>query len=342
MTDEGEVRDGLLEPLVVPRPRCVGLVSAVVLDGDVTFRAYGESGDSQKTLDEDSIFDVGSITKVFTGILLAEMSERGELRLDDPLHRYLPKGSKVPRQGDRVITLIDLATHTSGLPRLSPNQMTSEKFDPNDPYAHVDETHLLDGLSQAEPEGTIGETVRYSNFGFELLGLALGKAAGSSYAELLDERVCGPLGLKDTSVWAEARQETRLVPGHDDMAERTPFWRTPVPGDGGVVSTGRDLAAFVQANLEGVEGSLGKALEVARRARVSEGSGRSHGLGWVIAQEKKGVRYHWHNGGVGGYGSFMALEMDKRAGVVLLANSHHSGEMDAAGVQLLDKLCGVG
>lgn len=333
--------DSLLGPLVVPRPRCVGLVSAVVSKGGVTFQAYGESGDPGKALDEDAIFDIGSITKVFTGVLLAEMVERGDVRLDDPLARYLPEGSRVPSQGERQITLLDLVTHTSGLPRLSPNQMSSELFDPKDPYAHVDEKHLLEGLAQAELEGSIGETSRYSNFGFELLGLSMGKTLGSSYGDLLRKRVCQPLGLNDTEVWAEAVEGTRLVPGHDDMGEKTPFWRSPVAGDGGVVSTARDLAIFVQANLEDVEGVIGKALQTARLPRVPEGKARSHGLGWVIDDGKEGVRYYWHNGGVGGYGSFMALELEKQVGVVVLANSHHSPEIDQAGVKLLDELCGV-
>lgn len=161
-------RDSLLRLLVVPRPRCVGLVSAVISDEGVTFRTYGESGDPNSTLDEDALFDIGSIAKVFTGILLAEMVERGDVSLDDPLAAYLPEGSRVPTQGDRQITLLHLATHTSGLPRLSPNQMSSERFDPKDPYAHVDERHLLKGLAQTDLDGSIGETTRYSNFGFEL------------------------------------------------------------------------------------------------------------------------------------------------------------------------------
>jgi D-alanyl-D-alanine-carboxypeptidase/D-alanyl-D-alanine-endopeptidase len=341
VTQQEDPRDGLLTVLVVPRPLCVGLVSAIVTNGDVSFRTYGESGDPQKLLDEDALLDIGSITKVFTGVLLAEMVQRGGVSLDDPLTKYLPEGSQVPSQAGRQITLVDLATHTAGLPRLPPNFMSSEKFDPKNPYAHFDDKQLLEGLAQSQLDGRLGETVSYSNFGFELLGLALGRAADSSYADLVKERICEPLGLKATEVWAEERQDGRLVPGHDDMGERAPFWNTPVAGDGGIVSSALDLAAFVKANIDGVSGTIGDAIEEAKRARVSEAEGRSIGLGWAIDTGKKGVRYHWHNGGVAGYGSFMALEADKKVGVVLLANSHHSNAVDQAGVRLLDRLCDV-
>ena len=339
MKAPSELQDHLLNRLVVPRPLCVGVVSAVIRNDEVLFRSYGESGDPARQLDEDAIFDIGSITKVFTGILLAEMVERGEVALEDPLSHFLPEGSHVPSQGERSITLVDLATHTSGLPRLAPNQTTSATFDSKDPYAHMDEKHVLEGLSQAQITGTVGETTLYSNFGFEVLGLALGNATRSTYPDLLRERVAEPLRLKSTEIWVEPLDDPRLVPGHDDFGERTPFWRSPVPGDGGIVSTARDLATFIQANLKGAEGTLGKALESARMPRVPAGGALSHGLGWVIDDGREGVRYYWHNGGVGGYGSFLAMEISRRVGVVLLANSHHSSDLDRAGVKLLDALC---
>lgn len=342
MTDIEDARDDLLSGLTVPRPPCLGLVSAVVAEGKVSFRAYGESGDPEKALNEDALFDVGSIAKVFTGVLFAEMTERGVIRPEDPLALHLPEGVEVPSQDGRQITLIDLATHASGLPRLPPNFATHERFDSKNPYAHYGQTELLEGLAQSHLEGRIGETVSYSNFGFELLGLALARAGESSYSELIKARVCEPLGLKDTEVWEEERQDARLVPGHDDVAEKTPFWSSPMPGDGGIVTNARDLASFVEANINGEAGSIGKALKDARQPRVLESTGHSVGLGWIVAPEKQGVRYHWHNGGVGGYGSFMAVEVDKQTGVVLLANSRHSDALDAAGVRLLDRLCGVG
>lgn len=330
-----------LAPLVEPRPRCVGLVSAIVANGDVAFGTFGASGHPEKILDQDALFDIGSITKVFTGLLLAEMVERGDVGLEDPLVRHLPDTSSVPSQGNREIRLVDLATHTSGLPRLPPNLTSHESFDPENPYGHFNVDLLLADLAATSLEGRIGETVKYSNFGFELLALALAHAAGTSYRDLLSERILRPLGLKDTEVWTEEHKGTRLVPGHNDMAEPVRFWRTPLPGDGGLVSTARDLARFVQANLGNEAVALREALTLARESRVAQGAGGSNGLGWAIADEKPGVRYHWHNGGTAGYGSFMAIEVDKGIGVVLLANSHHSPLMDSAGVKLLDRLCGV-
>lgn len=324
----------------MPRPRCLGIASAIVIDEEVVFRAFGESGDPNKAIDADAIFDVGSITKVFTGVLLAEMAIQGDVELEGPLINYLPSGSKVPQQGERLITLVDLATHSSGLPRLPPNLTSSERFDPQDPYAHFNSDQLLKGLADSELSGEIGTTTRYSNFGFELLALALSNAAGATYADLLASRALKPLGLNQTSVWAHEQPHPRLVPGHGEFGDKAPFWSTPLPGDGGVVSTARDLAAFLQANFDEAS-PLAKSLEEARKLRTAGEGGNPHGLGWAVAKDKPGVQYHWHNGGSAGYGSFMALEIQKRRAVVVLSNTSHSSLLDRAGIRLLDALCNV-
>ncbi len=210
------------------------LAWAVVRDQDTAAGGFGGAGPR-------TIFQIGSVTKVFTALLLADMAERGEVHLSDPAASYLPGPA-----GDGP-TLADLATHTSGLPRLPRGLLRSALLHPRDPYARYPPARLVRDAGRALRAGSPGSHYAYSNFGFGLLGYLLGQAAGTPYETLVTRRICVPLGLSDTTFAAPG--PPRAARGHR-RARPVPDWRLgALAGAGGLYSTAADLARFLRACL---------------------------------------------------------------------------------------------
>ncbi|WP_395295399.1 serine hydrolase domain-containing protein [Kitasatospora hibisci] len=239
--------DHLLRPLFRAAAPGGG-VAVVVIRGDervVACRGHADRP-GERPVRADTRFALGSVTKTFTGLLLAEMAARGEVRYDDPIGRYLPADAAPGYPHERPITLLHLATHTSGLPRLPVGLLpTAAPRWFTHPYATFGPAHLLRALPRTPVRGTPGAQVRYSNLGCGLLGLLLANAAGQRYDDLLEARVCGPLGLVDTS----------CGPGRGDAAgyrrgRRVPSFRLPaLPGAAALRSTADDLLRYLQAHL---------------------------------------------------------------------------------------------
>ncbi|MFJ9695868.1 serine hydrolase domain-containing protein [Kitasatospora sp. NPDC101183] len=239
--------DRLLRPLFRASGPGGGVAVAVIRGDERTVACRGHADRAgEHPLRADTRFELGSVTKTFTGLLLAEMAARGEVRYDDPIDRYLPAGAVPGYPYERPITLLHLATHTSGLPRLpvgllpaaAPRWFTR-------PYATYGPTHLLRALPRTAVRGTPGTQVRYSSLGCGLLGLLLANAAGQRYDDLLAARVCGPLGLVDTS----------CGPGREDVdgyrrGRWVPSFRLPaLPGAAALRSTADDMLRYLQAHL---------------------------------------------------------------------------------------------
>lgn len=308
----------------------VGLVSA---DG-ITWCCRGTySYDISEPVSARTIFEIGSITKAFTGILLADCVSRRLVRLDDPISRFLPEGVTAPAVGDRSITLLDLAQHRSGLPRLPSN--FEDGANPNDPYAHYDAPRLYEFLETHTLERKPGEAYEYSNLGAGLLGHLLSLAAKRPYAELVGERICRPLGMIDTTFALSDDQKKRLAPGHSGP-KRASNWSgfDVLAPAGGLCSTGDDMIQFIAANLGLRESKLADALAAAIRPRAAADSRHVQvALGWHISSDK-GTEIIWHNGGTGGYRSFCGFAPDKKLGVVVLTNSNEGA--DDIGFHLLE------
>jgi len=158
---------------------------AVVCDGEVAVGGFGGAG-------PESVFQIGSVTKVVTGLLLADMADRGQVLLSDPATKYLP-GAAPGRA-----TLADLATHTSGLPRLPPGLRRYALLRPGDPYAWYPAGALVRAGRRSLATAAGGQPYLYSNYGFGLLGYLLGQAEGVPYMKLAEQRICGPLGMSAT------------------------------------------------------------------------------------------------------------------------------------------------
>jgi D-alanyl-D-alanine-carboxypeptidase/D-alanyl-D-alanine-endopeptidase len=315
--------------------RSVGIVVGVIASGERRVITYGhlETGDT-RPLDGNTIFEIGSETKVFTSLLLADMVQRGEVALSDPVAKYLPPGTRVPERNGRSITLVDLATHTSGLPRL-PSNMSPK--DSANPYADYSVEQLYQFLASYQLTRDIGSEYEYSNLGGGLLGHVLALRAGTSYEELVESRICTPLRMNSTRVTLTPEMKARLAAGHDESLKTVENWDLPtLAGAGALRSTANDMLTFVAANLGYTKSPLAPAMAAMLKVRRPAGqSGLEIALGWHV-YTTGGKEIIWHNGGTGGYRSFMGFDPKSGVGVVLLSNTETPEGVDDIGRHLLD------
>ncbi len=327
-----EIRRLLVERIDEEK-RSVGIVVGVVEPGSRRVVGYGRFGaDDPREPDGDTVFEIGSITKVFTSIVLADLVAQGALEFDTPVQRLLGPGVQIPARNGAEITLLHLATHSSGLPRLPDNL---DPGDPANPYAGYTAAQLYAFLSSHELVRDIGETVEYSNLGVGLLGHALARGDGADYETLVSTRILEPLGMVDTSISLTPSRRERLAAGHDRALEPVSNWDIPtLAGAGALRSTVNDLLTFVEANLGLRASPLHEAMAVTHRPRRAfPAPNMEVGLGWIIRNER-GRTIVWHNGGTGGYRSFLGFDPASGAGVTVLSNSARS--VDDLGFHLLD------
>lgn len=315
----------------------VGLSIAVVYDGKAEFLGLGHV---TKALSDkptpDTVYEIGSVTKVFTALLLADMAKEGLVALDQPVRELLPDDVRMAEATGMPITLTDLATHTSGLPRLPSNL---EPADPTNPYADYDEKRLYAYLKDQPLTRKASEKVDYSNLGAGLLGHVLALKAATSFEQLVLDRICRPLSMNDTRrVLDNHPLRGRLAPGHDADCRPAANWDlTALAGAGGLRSTARDMARFVSANLEPGSTSLAAALAQTHLPRHKlDGRAGRMALGWHVAGDGS---TRWHNGGTGGYHSLVAFDPARKIAVVVLANTA-SDRVDELGFAILRLLAG--
>lgn len=277
----------------------------------------------------DRVFEIGSITKTFTASILASMVADGSVRLDDPVAKFLPASVRVPARNGRQITLVDLATQSSGLPRL-PSNMAPR--DSTNPYADYTVDQMYAFLSSYELPRDPGETYEYSNLGVGLLGHALALKAGVSYEELVRRRVLGPLGMRETAITLTPALKARLAPGHDTEGHVVPNWDLPtLAGAGALRSTALDMLTYLAANIDPAG-----PFRLAQVSRHGAGSATmTIGLAWHILARPGGAGIVWHNGGTGGYRSFTGFDPVRKVGVVVLTNANIGA--DDIGFHLLDE-----
>ncbi|WP_020673527.1 serine hydrolase domain-containing protein [Amycolatopsis nigrescens] len=284
----------------------------------------------------DTIFQIGSITKTFTGLAVALGQCRGRLRLTDPMAEHLPAWLPMPVRGPRPVTVTDVATHTSGLPPLPPGLAEDPELDPEDPYAAFSLADLAKALPRTELVTDPGSTFAYSNYGFGLLGQALGARDDRGY-DALARRITVPLGLSDTTVALSAAQRRRKAQGHAQGVP-TKDWRIPtLAGAGALYGTVADLLRYLRAHLGGAPGELAPALALATQPQFTVDGNTRIGLAWVRQRlESTGHEVVWHNGGTGGFRSFAGYSPETGIGVAALTNS--DTEVDSVAFALLETL----
>jgi D-alanyl-D-alanine-carboxypeptidase/D-alanyl-D-alanine-endopeptidase len=329
---DGEVRS-ILQDRVDRAKKSVGIVVGLVDDKGTRIICYGKpSQESAQIVDGDSVFEIGSVTKVFTAILLADMVERGEVSLNDPISKYLPKSVKTPTRDGKEITLRDLSSQISGLPRMPSN------FAPKDnqnPYADYSVEQMYAFLSGYTLTRDIGAKYEYSNYGVGLLGHILALRAGTDYETLVRTRIAQPLRMDNTRIKLTPDMQARLAHGHGPALKPVTNWDLPTfAGAGALRSTANDMLKFIAANLGLNQSPLLAAMQKTHQPQHDTGiPDLEIGLGWHILK-KFDTEIVWHNGGTGGYHSFIGFDKKKRKGVVVLSNS--TNDIDDIGRHVLE------
>jgi D-alanyl-D-alanine-carboxypeptidase/D-alanyl-D-alanine-endopeptidase len=329
---EAEIR-AILADRIDRAKQSAGIVAGVIDDRGRIVVGHGRCGPDDETRPGgDTIFEIGSVTKVFTATLLADMVRDGKVALRDPVQKFLPESVRVPTRGEEPITLYHLTTHTSGLPRMPDNFAPA---DPGNPYADYSVQQMYEFLSGHELARDPGTQAEYSNVGAGLLGHVLALRAGTDYETLVRKRITAPLGMADTTITLSPEQRERLAHGHDGSLKPVSNWDIPaLAGAGALRSTVNDMLKFVAANLGLVDSELSAALQETRKAREDFGSdGTRIGLGWLITHRHDRT-IHWHNGATGGYHAFVGLDEERRRGVVVLSNA--SPSIEDIGFHLLE------
>jgi CubicO group peptidase (beta-lactamase class C family) len=307
-----------------------GIVVGVLDPGGERFVAGGSGAGAG--FDRDTLFEIGSITKVFTALILADMVNKGEVSLDDSAAKYLPPGHTMPERG-RPITLRDLSQHRSGLPRMPANMPFG---DLENPFADYDETLLLAFLDGAELQRDVGAEWEYSNLGVGLLGYLLARAAGSDYETLLRERITGPLHMDHTVIAVPPAAAAHLAPPLDAYLRPTKPWDLSVlKGAGAIRSSAADMLKFAAATLD-PNSPIAPMVKTALAARAPGGSERNEqALGWVVLHPEPDRDILVHDGGTGGYRSVVAIEPAKGRAVVALVNSAAEPSAGDIGLRVL-------
>lgn len=327
LPDPNDVK-ALLVQLVDVEKRAPGIVVGMIA-ADPQERwvvGYGRlSATDQRVPDGDTVFELASIGKVFTGMLLAQAVVNGEVKLDDPISMYLPEGVTAPEYEGRSITLLDLATHYSGLPW--------GDIKPMDASYTLDQMYGF--LSEYRLTRAPGSQIEYSTFGFGLLGNLLVRRAGvADYEALLVDRITGPLGMDSTHIGLTPEMASRLAPPHANYSDPAPRLDAPTiaGAGGGLMTTANDMLKFLAANMGLTGPELQPAIRLANTPQRPDGRGGYYGLGWGVSKSGKGG--HGHIGGNPGYSTYLLFDTERRIGLVVLSNSASNID-DVIGLQLL-------
>jgi len=321
----------------IAKKKAVGVSIAIIEDNKVEYLNFGLiNKNKRQSTTSNNLFEIGSISKTFTSMALASMVKEGKVKLDDPVQKYLPSTVKVPARNGKVITLLSLANHTSALPRL-PNNMPFG--DPTDPYADYTVELMYEFLNGYELTRDIGEQLEYSNLAVGLLGHVLGLIDNKTYGQVIKNRVLNPLSMSDTFITVPESHASLFSDGHGADLNKAKHWQLPtLAGAGAIISNLTDMAKYLKANLN--QKPLNKVVSLTHQQTTELGiKGPKVGLAWFIAEHKNGT-YLWHNGGTGGFRSFIGFDKENNKGIVILENT--SNGMDTLGnaylTGTLDKL----
>jgi len=295
------------------------IVGTIDLNGKKII-SYGKVNDNSTQLpDGNTIYEIGSVTKTFTAILLADMVIKGQVHLDDPISKFLPKSVKTPIRNGKEITLLDLTTQTSGLPRMPDN---FNPKNPENPYADYTVEQMYAFLSNYTLTRDIGSRYEYSNIGVGILGHILSLVAGTDYETLVKQRICAPLKMNSTGITLTAKLKENLAIGHNESEKPVTNWDLPtLAGAGALRSTVNDMLIFVAANLGLIKSPLDSAIILSHIIRDSTTiPDVDIGMNWLI-YKKFGSPIIWHDGGTGGYSTFIGFDENSKKGIVVLSNS---------------------
>jgi D-alanyl-D-alanine-carboxypeptidase/D-alanyl-D-alanine-endopeptidase len=295
-----------------------GIVIGVLDHGALTVYKSGSAG-TQRPLDEHTLFEIGSVTKTFTATMLMNMAMTGKVKLTDPVSKYLPATVRVPSKDGHAITLLNLATQHSGLPRLPTNFKPKDR---DDPYADYTKKNLYAFLNTYQLTRDPGASYEYSNLGIGLLGVALANRADTTYANLLSTQILNPLGMNETAIVLTPAERERFAVGHDaDGTVVKPWTIDALAGAGAIRSTLADMLDYLQCNLG--QGPLAGACLGAQQPRDTF-PGSKIGLAWYSNVATGAIE---HGGDTAGYHAEVIMSADRTIGVVALSNGPQVGDI---------------
>ena len=306
-----QIRDMLVQRIDVEH-KATAIVVGLISKHGREIISYGKfDRDDPRVPDGETIFEIGSVTKLFTALLLSDMALRGEVNLNDPVAKYVPPSVHVPTRNGKQITLLDLATHHSGLPR--------EPAHSNQSYTLEDMYQFLNGYQLTRDPGSQYE---YSNFGVGLLGQILAKRAGTDYESLLRTRITGPLQMDHTAMRLTPEMQAHLAPGRNGQHRSFAVPVLALAPAGAIRSDVDDMFIFLAANMGLIRTPLLPAMKNMLSVRRQAGPGTQIALGWHILHGQNELVCH--NGTTYGYHAFVGFEPHRKVGVVVLSNSNES------------------
>jgi D-alanyl-D-alanine-carboxypeptidase/D-alanyl-D-alanine-endopeptidase len=306
----------ILRQRVDVEKRTVGMAAAIVSHRGHRVTCYGrERLRSDREVSQETLFEIGSITKIHTALLLADLARGGVLAIDDPAAKHLPADFILPERDGRAITLADLATHTAGLPRFP----SMNGLDAMRSYSVADLKAWLAAFKLPRAPGSGWE---YSNMGYALLGLALSHRADRPYDELLKRNILDPLGLANTFLRLPVPIAARLAEGHDAKLNPTPPFDMGIFAPaGGLRSTVADLARFLRAVMPGSGSSIEPSARLLLQTlRPALAAGGQQALGWEVLPAREGD-YVSKDGVTMGQCATAVFDPATRMGVVILSNT---------------------
>jgi len=304
--------------VVDPDPAAAGLRTQ--------FFNYGTlSRESTTPVDSTTEYEIGSVTKLFTADVLALNVQAGTMNLDDPLQKYLPSNVHVPAYNGQVITLKELSTHTSGLPRTLPSGSTVSKVNGIPMWGYNSEQDIFDFLDTYQLTRAPGAKWEYSNLANGLLGIAEAQLGQTSYEALVTEKITGPLGMNDTHIVLPPAAKARLAQGYTTNGKIAPITATQggTLAAGAIRSTTHDLAIYLAANIDPQGKKLASVLQMTQQQH-DKGPKQNvvMGLGWLIANPGAANELFNKDGSTLGYNSYIAFSRSKQTGFVALCNGH--------------------
>jgi serine-type D-Ala-D-Ala carboxypeptidase/endopeptidase len=295
------------------------------------YYAFGTKTIGGQPVNEHTIYEIGSISKTFTGILLAQMALEGKLKTNDAAQNYLPASVRLPMRDNKQITLGHLSDHTSGLSRM-PNNFAPK--DPDNPYVDYTVEQMYAFLNSYTLTRDIGSAYEYSNLAAGLLGHILSLKAGTSYEKLMVSKIALPLGMKATKITFDQQMKQNLAMGHSNGVQVSNWDIPTLAGAGAIRSSLHNMLRYVAANMGLQKSELYPAMQLSHQVRHDKaGRGTRVGLGWHISKGTEGDVI-WHNGGTGGYRTFAGFVKETGKGVVVLTNSDKGA--DDIGFRLLN------
>jgi serine-type D-Ala-D-Ala carboxypeptidase/endopeptidase len=303
-----------------------GMVVGIVDDhGSRIYSAGKLDNGADQDVDGDTVFEIGSATKTFTTLLLEDMAARGEMKLDDPVSKYLPESVKMPTHGGKEITLLNLAAQDSGLP-FNPDNFRGSNW--TEKFRSYTVPQMYEFLSSYQLNINPGEKFQYSNIGMGLLGHVMELRSGQSFESLITERICRPLHMDSTCIMLTPQLTARLAKGHDESGKSTANWEMPaLAATGALRSTANDLLKYAAAEVGLTDSALAGLMQKTHviqhdDAKVRDDFAGHSALPWVDEGVliPPGSELLGHAGGTGGYNSFIGLDLERRIGVVVLTN----------------------